>query len=242
VVARNVFSGRMENAVQAKGGSTDVDVRQNRIRIEGSRAVNLGGSTDLTLFRPSLSMSAPNAEARRIHAFDNVITGLGASATPFAFVGCIDCLAAHNLVRGRHRWHVRILQETPSQGGFTFEPSGGGRVIANSFVFEAATLATAVNVGSNTAPDTFSFSHNLWYATDDPGQSAPSLPVAETAGVVGDASGYGHLPDDPFAAIGATCVGASEAGAGVAVPEVTGTLDGSCRVAPPAIGPQQGCP
>ena len=30
IVARNVFDGRMENAVQAKGGSTDIDIRQNR--------------------------------------------------------------------------------------------------------------------------------------------------------------------------------------------------------------------
>jgi hypothetical protein len=241
VVARNTFGGVMENAVQAKGGSTDIDIRQNRIAIAGSRALNLGGSTDLELFRPPLSTAADNAEARRIRAFDNVITGLGAGATPFAFVGCVDCLVAHNLVRGGHRWHLRVLQETTGGGGFTFEPSRRGRVIGNSFVFSASALATAVNVGAGTEPTSFVFSHNLWYATDDAGASAPTLPVTETSGVVGQPSGYGHIPDDPRAPVTAACVGPSEAGAGEEVPEVTGTLTGACRVAPAAIGPQQGC-
>ncbi|MBE7451919.1 MAG: right-handed parallel beta-helix repeat-containing protein [Kofleriaceae bacterium] len=243
VVARNTFAGAMSTAVQAKGGSTDVDVRQNRIAITGPRAVNLGGSTDLDLFRPPLSTSAPNAEARRIRVFANVITGLGDTATPFAFVGCIDCLAAHNLVRGRQRWNVRILQETASGGGYTFEPAANGRVLANTFVFAAASLSTAVNVGGGTDAASFTFSHNLWYASDG-GSSTPSLPVTETGGVVGQASGYDHLPDDPQAPITAACVGAPEAGAGVHVPEVTGTLAGACRAAPPAavtIGPQDGC-
>lgn len=241
VVARSTFGGVMSNAIQAKGGSTDVDVRQNRIAIDGARAVNLGGSTDLDLFRPPLSTAAPNAEARRIRVFDNVITGLTSSATPFAFVGCVDCLAAHNLVRGGQRWHVRILQETATQGGFTFEPARDGRVIANSFVFASSSLATAVNVGAGTEPTTFTFSHNLWYAADAPGASSPDLPAAETGGVIGLPSGYGHIPDAPSQSLGATCVGAAEAGAGVPVPEVTGTLDGTCRREPTAIGPQEGC-
>lgn len=97
IVARNTFDGVMATAVQAKGGSVDIDIRQNRIRAGGARAINLGGSTDLNLFRPSLSTSAPNAEARRIRVFANAITNLAADATPFAFVGCVDCIAAYNL-------------------------------------------------------------------------------------------------------------------------------------------------
>jgi hypothetical protein len=238
VIARNTFDGVMENAVQAKGGSTDIDIRQNRIRISGSRALNLGGSTDLNLFRPPLVTTGANAEARRIRAFNNIITGLGTSATAFAFVGCIDCLAAHNYVRGQQRWHLRILQETVDQGGYTFAPSGMGRVINNSFVFSAASLAVAVNVGGGTAPATFTFANNLWYASDTPAQSVPTLPVAEAAGIYGSPSAYRDVPDDPRAAMmDSICSGDAEAHQGMALPEVDGTVTGFCRFEPATIGP-----
>jgi hypothetical protein len=235
IVARNEFVSMSGNAVQAKGGSTDVDVRQNRMRDPGERAVNLGGSTGFEFFRPPLSTTAPNAEARRIRAFDNVITGT--MATPFGFVGCIDCLVAHNAVSGTPRWAARILQETVSDGTYTFEPSGQGAVINNSFVFDSGTISgETVNVGGNTAPETFTFSHNLWLAADNPSQSTPTLPVAEDGAVIGDGSAYAGLTD-PFGAI--TCsASAPEAGAGVPVPDVPGALDGQCWSAPPPpIGP-----
>lgn len=241
VVARSTFDGAMATAVQAKGGSTDVDVRDNRIRITGARAINLGGSTDLALFRPPLSMAAPNAEARRVRVYNNAITAMTASATPFAFVGCVDCLAAHNLVRGQQRWHVRILQETATQGGYTFEPAAGGRVLHNSFVFDASTLSTAVNAGAGTSPATFTFSHNLWYAANDPSRSAPVLPVAEAGGVTGRPSGYVNVPDDPRAPIPSPpATGSAEHEARPArLPEVPGTLDGACREGATTIGPQE---
>jgi hypothetical protein len=234
IVARNRFDQMSGNAVQAKGGSTDVDVRQNRVRDGGERAVNLGGSTDLNLFRPPLSTTAANAEARRIRVFDNVFTG--AMTAPVAFVGCIDCLVAHNAVSGTPRWIVRILQETSTGGGYTFEPSGAGRVIGNSFVFDSVALATSVNVGADTAPATFTFSHNLWLASDDASQSTPTdLPVAEDGSVIGVGSAYLGL-NDPFGAVSCPA-SAPEAGAGVDVPEVPGALDGRCWAAAPPIGP-----
>jgi hypothetical protein len=241
IVARSTFDGAMATAVQAKGGSTDIDIRDNRIRITGGRAINLGGSTDLDLFRPPLSAAAANAEARRIRAYNNVITQVTASATPFAFVGCVDCLAAHNLVRGQQRWHVRILQETPSQGGYTFEPAARGRVLHNSFVFDSTTLSTAVNAGAGTEPETFTFSHNLWYAANDPARSAPMLPVAEAGGVSGQPSGYLNVPDDPRAPIPSPpLTGSAEwAARPPRLPEVPGTLDGLCRDAVTTIGPQE---
>jgi hypothetical protein len=234
IVARNEFVSMSGNAVQAKGGSTDVDVRQNRMRDPGERAVNLGGSTGFEFFRPSLSMTAANAEARRIRAFDNVITG--AMGAPFAFVGCIDCLVAHNAVSGTPRWAARILQETVSDATYTFEPSGQGAVIGNSFVFDSTTVSgETVNVGANTAPQTFTFSHNLWLAADDPSQSTPALPVTEDGAVIGVGSAYAGL-GDPFGAI-ACPASAPEANAGVVVPEVPGALDGECWPATPSIGP-----
>ncbi|MBP6837892.1 MAG: right-handed parallel beta-helix repeat-containing protein [Kofleriaceae bacterium] len=236
VVARNVFRATPGNAVQAKGGSTDVDVRQNRFLDGGTRAVNLGGSTDLTLFRPPLSTVAGNAEARRVRVFDNVVIVAGTSNTPFAFVGCVDCLVAHNLVGGTPRWAVRVLQETSSQGGFTFEPSGQGRVIGNTFVFSSTTLATAVNVGAGTAADTFEFRTNAWLAEDAPARSTPDLPVTETGAIIGQPTGYAALLADPTGNHPLPA-GSAEAGAAAAVAEVTGTLTGACRGAARSIGP-----
>jgi hypothetical protein len=232
IVARNRFIGMSGNAVQAKGGSTDVDVRQNLVRDGGERAVNLGGSTDLDLFRPSLSTTVTNAEARRIRVFANVFAGT--MRAPVAFVGCIDCLVAHNAVVGAPNWIVRILQETVTQGGFTFEPAANGRVINNSFVFTTA-LSTAVNVGADTAADTFTFSHNLWLAADDPAQSTPDLPVAEDGSIIGTGSAYAGLTD-PFT--GVSCAATDrEAGAGLDLPEIAGAVDGACWTAPRSIGP-----
>jgi hypothetical protein len=224
VIARTTFVAMSGNAVQAKGGSADIDIRQNFVDQGGARAFNLGGSTGFEFFRPPLTMSGANAEARRIRAYDNVVVGGGDA--PFAFVGCIDCLVAHNLVLGDPRWVIRILQETSTQMGYTFEQAARGTVANNSFVYDTGALSTHVNVGIDTAPDTFVFANNLWANT-------PQLPVAETGGIYGATSGYsvtgGQL--DPL------CAGAPEAGAAVAIPEVTGTFGGACRAMPPSIGP-----
>jgi hypothetical protein len=58
----------------------------------------------------------------------------------------------------------------------------------------------------------------------------PSLPNPEMNGIYGMPSGYdanGHI-----------CAGAA-VGAGLALPEVPGTQQGSCRASPPSIGPDE---
>jgi len=147
-------------------------------------------------------------------------------------------LAAHNLARGQQRWHLRILQETPTQAGYTFEPSGNGRVFNNSFVFSAASLATAVNVGGNTAPSTFMFSNNNWWASDNASLSAPTLPTTETDGVSGTGTDYAGVDDDPHVNSGGAICGGPELGGGIRIPDVDGTITGICRSAPQTtIGP-----
>jgi hypothetical protein len=237
VIANNVFDGAMSTAVQAKGGSRNIEIRANRIRIDGGRAINLGGSTGFEFFRPSLSTSAPNAEARDIRAVANYIYSENTSSAPFAFVGCVDCLVAHNVARGQQRWNLRILQETTSDGTYTFEPASNGRVINNSFVFLAETLSTAVNVGADTDAASFEFRSNLWYASDDPSRSAPtSLPAAEVDGVVGMPSAYGdaNIAWDPHGPFARPC---TPEHFGADLPEVTGDALGSCFGAPRPIGP-----
>ncbi len=223
LIARNTFTETSGNAIQAKGGSSDLEIRQNHLVQAGARGINLGGSTGFEFFRPPLSTTEPNAEARDIRVVSNVITGGDAAV---AFVGCVDCLVAGNTIIDPLRWPVRILQETVTGGGYTFEPARDGRFIGNLVYFEAGVISTHVNVGPDTAADTFTFANNLWYAHDTPAQSTPTLPVTETGAVIGED------PGDPQA----ECHGGPRDDAGQALPELVGDLRGACRGSPPDIG------
>jgi hypothetical protein len=46
-------------------------------------------------------------------------------------------------------------------------------------------IRSDVNVGGGTAPETFVFEGNRWFAEDRPEASRPRLPVAEKEGVYG---------------------------------------------------------
>lgn len=225
LIAGNDFHDLSANAVQCKGDSTDLVIRGNRMRDCGERAVNMGGSTGFEFFRPSLSTTEANAEARRIHVYANIIIG---SNAPAAFVGCTDCLFANNTVIDPANWVARILQETTGDGTYSFDQAARGRFANNLVFFRIADLATFVNVGANTMPATFTFASNLWYAHDDPGSSTPSLPVTETGGVVGS---------DPMMDSEHRITASSPAAAaGTPLPEVAGDFDGNCYGASPSIG------
>ena len=225
LVARNRFEAMGANAIQVKGGSRDVEIRWNRMRAGGERVVNLGGSTGFDFFRPPLDPAAENAEARDVRLLANRIEG---GDTPWAFVGCVDCLVAQNTVIEPGVWLMRILQETSSGGGYRFAPARDGRVVNNLFVFRRGQLRSDVNVGGGTAPETFGFEHNLWYALDEPGRSAPSLPAAERGGLAGRhplLRADGSIPAESPAA-----------GAGLAGAWSPSDLSGACWADPPAIG------
>jgi len=226
VIARNEFKSMSGNAVQCKGGSEDIEVRWNVMTDAGERAVNMGGSTGFTFFRPPLSTTTPNVEARDIRVIANVIKG-GTAA--LAFVGCVGCLAANNTIIDPKKWSLRILQETTTGGGYTFTECSGNTVVNNIFTFSRAVVSTDVNIGPSTKPDTFTFSNNLWFAHDNPGQSKPTLPVAETAPVVGQDPAFTNATSD----ISAT---SPAAGKGKAMPAVKGDIDGVCYGTPPSIG------
>lgn len=226
LIAGSTFRDFDGSGVQAKGGSTDVEIRWNRLQNAGDRAVNLGGSTDLALFRPSLSTSAPNAEARDIRVLANVIEG---SDAPLAFAGCVDCLAAHNTIVDPGQFLLRILQETTTTGNYVFEETQNGRLINNLVHHSRGNLSEDVNIGPNTQPETFVFSHNLWYAHDAPAQSAPELPVTETGAITGQ---------DPAFLPGGFAIGPASPAAGAGSPAVSvqGDITGACFANPPSIG------
>jgi len=187
--------------VQAKGGSSAIAVRRSRFEEAGARAVQIGGSTDLSAFRPPLG-APPHAEARDVRVEGNEFLG---GEVPVAFVGADRSVFRFNTIHAPRKWAVRILQETRESG---FVPCRGGSFTDNVVVFrKGAWTEGGVNVGPDTASGTFTFARNVWFCLDDPERTGElvRLPVTETDGVLGrdpllrDADG-GDLrlgPDSP---------------------------------------------
>jgi hypothetical protein len=101
-----------------------------------------------------------------------------------AFVGCDGAIVRHNTIYRPTGWIVRILQETT---GPDFVPCRNGSFMHNIVVFRSDELRTAVNIGPNTEPKSFTFAENHWYCMDDPPRSNRiSLPVTESNGSYGE--------------------------------------------------------
>lgn len=183
VIASNLFrhtDSIGSTGVQAKGGTSQVIVRGNRFENAGGRAVNIGGSTGLQFFRPPLEAGEEHCEAKEIRVEGNTFIGGGA---PVAFVGVDGASVRFNTIYHPKRWAVRILQENREPG---FVPSRKGEFSDNLVAFDSHNWAEGgVNIGSGTAPETFTFARNWWYCLDDPARSRPTLPVQETGGVYG---------------------------------------------------------
>lgn len=162
-----------DNAVQTKGGTTDILVQTSFFRNAGQRAVNLGGSTGLEFFRPK-----PGAwEAERITVAGNRFSG---SMAPVAFVGSDACRVARNTIHLPEKWVLRILQEQTAAG---FLPCRGG-VFEENLIVTDGRVSVFANVGGGTAPETFTFRRNAWWR-DDGAAVNPQLPDAEKDGVRG---------------------------------------------------------
>jgi len=234
LIARCAFTDLSANAVQCKGGSDDIEIRWCTMTEAGQRAVNMGGSTGLEFFRPPVSTTEPNFEARNIRVVSNIIVG---SVAPIAYVGCVDCLVSGNTIVTPHNWIIRILQETVSTPTHTFLPCQGGRFENNLVYFDRSDLSTYVNIGGNTSPATFAFTNNLWYAYDNPAASGPSLPVPQTSAVIGVDPRL-FAPASGIYAIGPA---SPAAGAGLAPPAATGDITGRCYATPPSIGAYEAC-
>ncbi len=182
VIAWSQFEDLGANAIQVKGGSSHIRIQWNRITNAGERGINMGGSTGFAYFRPPLPHAGGSVESKNILVFSNLFEG---SATPVAFVGTVNSRVEHNTLVNPDRWLMRILQETTTLNGIDFLPCSSNTFAGNLVYYDYSRLRTHLNIGSNTAPETFVFSSNLWYAHDDPSRSRPFLPAAETSGVYG---------------------------------------------------------
>jgi hypothetical protein len=169
VVKGNFFHNMPINAMNTKGGSSDILIQGNRFSDIASRAINAGGSTGAPYFRP---LDAPY-EGARIRMLANIFERVGASSgASVSFTGCDHCVFANNTIIEPRTYIVRILQESQDA---RFVPSRNGYFINNIVVFNTADIRTYVNIGAGTAPETFTFGNNLWYALDNAGFSGPSI-------------------------------------------------------------------
>jgi hypothetical protein len=115
--------------------------------------------------------------------------------------------------------------------GARFVPSRNGLFVNNLVVFAVADLSAFVNVGPDTAPETFTFGNNLWYATDDPSFAGPTL----TDGIPPETGSIIQMDPGPEA-----CIGNPGSSDGRVVEGSTADFDGSCWWNPrPSIGAVQ---
>lgn len=175
--------------VQTKGGSSAIVIRRCRFEHAGQRAVNIGGSTGLAYFRPAVP-KANAFEARDITVEGCTFVG---STAPIAYVGVDGATVRFNTFHLPRKWVLRILQETREPA---FVPCRNGLFTDNLVVYRATEVATAVNVGPGTAPETFTFARNYWHALDAPARSAPALPVLETSPAIGPEPRFVDAPTD----------------------------------------------
>ncbi len=164
-----------DNGVQAKGGSEAIRIEKCRFEHSGSRAINLGGSTGMDYFRPE----PQGFEGRDLTVEDCVIIG---SHAAIAFVNIDGAKVQHNTIYQPLRYAFRILQETNAPG---FVPCRKGQVRDNLIVFRGDQMSIPINIGPNTAPETFALARNAWYCSDRPARSKPRLEIPETDGVYG---------------------------------------------------------
>ena len=175
-IHNNDFQNLGSNCIQAKGGTQFISIYQNRFENGGQRTLNLGGSTGLEFFRPQ---NAP-FEAADLDVYANIFIG---STAPIAYVGCVRVHVVNNTIITPGNWIMRILQETVDPDRFL--PCGDNSFI-NNLVYFTNAISTHVNIGPDTAPNTFAFSNNLWYNSSSPGNSTPNLPVVETGPIIGE--------------------------------------------------------
>jgi hypothetical protein len=159
-------------AIQMKGGCADNLVQYCFFDRAGNRGLNLGGSTGLRYFRPTVG----NYEATRLLVGGNRFYGCQA---PVAWVTSEHSRVVQNTIVFPEKWVGRVLQETRDP---RFKPSRGGVFEKNVVVFDRRVgRPEFINVGPGTAVETWTFTGNAWFDTER--SRKPRLPGIETGSV-----------------------------------------------------------
>ncbi len=159
-------------AIQMKGGCADNLVQCCFFDRAGDRGLNLGGSTGLPYFRPSVG----DYEATRLLVAGNRFYGCQA---PVAWPTASRNRVVQNTIVLPDKWIGRILQETRDP---RFKPSHDCVFEKNMVVFDRRVgRSEFINIGPGTAPETWKFIGNAWFDTE--GNRKPSLPGTETGSV-----------------------------------------------------------
>ncbi len=171
VIEDCLFDEAGVSGIQNKGGTQFILIQRNVFTNMAQRALNLGGSTGLQYFRPPLSNPIVDAfEAADIDVFSNVFIG---SWAPIAYVGCVRVKVYNNTFYQPENWVIRILQETDVEGFLTCADNE----FINNIVYLENDL-TEVNIGPDTAPETFTIENNIWF-NENSSSWSPNLPVSD---------------------------------------------------------------
>lgn len=175
LISGNRFENLGSNSVQAKGGSKNIKIQYNYFTNGGERTLNLGGSTNIKLFRPIDA----RYEAAQLTVYSNIFIG---SDVPIAFVGCVQTEVISNTIYLPQKWVIRILQETVDSS--RFYPCGNNS-FTNNIIYHDNRIQVDCNIGPQTNAQSFQFSNNLWYHSQNPTWAGPLLPVKEINSITG---------------------------------------------------------
>jgi hypothetical protein len=225
LIEGNRFFRLGSNSIQAKGGTRYIRIAANYFEDGGMRTMNLGGSTGAAFFRPF----GVNYEARDLEVVSNVVVG---SDAPVAYVSSQNVRVWNNTFYKPTRWVLRILQESGDTS--FYRPVSHGAFVNNIIIVDDA-LRTTVNIGPLTRPETFRFSHNLWWNTDDPSWT-PDLPTPDNAQL----TGQDPLLTDPANGDWTPLAGSPAIGSGATLFDAFDDYTGLPFAAPPSRGAVEG--
>jgi hypothetical protein len=233
ILSSSWFHDTLGPAVALEGGADDVLIHGNWFESIPSRAIYAGGVADEAEFRPPGEVF----EARAVRAVANVFVeiGMGTDGGVMAFVGCVDCVFAHNTFHLGRPYVIRILEENPEP---RLLPARNGLVANNIIVFDSRDLVRVVNVDSDPTSvedETFSFRSNLYHAVDDPmfpGPDFEGMIPPETGQIVNEDPRFTMPTSDYSLQAGSPAIHS-----GVLVPEsALGDYEGRCFADPPSRG------
>jgi len=118
------------------------------------------------------------------------------SEAPIAYVGTVNTEVVNNTIYLPTKWVMRILQETVDTSRF---PPCGYNTFRNNIVYIDNRVNVECNIGPNTAPETFTFSNNLWFHSENGNWAGPDLPATDEDNIIGEDPLFEDISSENFA-------------------------------------------